>query len=136
MTIKKAYFYFFYKIYKFLEAFEQTRWLSELKAGCILVVLEILFLISLKVYYSVFFNPNDEFIFYSLQTLLPFSAVVLINYFCFAYDDKWKAYADEFSRWSPEVNLKGTWIVILIVLFILFNLVFSFYLLGVQFKRW
>ncbi len=130
MTIKKAYYYIFYKFLRLFEAFEQTKWLSDFKAGLVLYSLEIFFLISLKVYYIDFFNRNEEFEANSVQTIIPFISLLLVNYFAFLYNDKWKSYVEEFDNWPVKRNIIGTWVIVGIVAFVMINLILSFYIMS------
>lgn len=127
------YRYLFYKLYKFYEGtpFWSAKWWSDWKASFSLLVLEIWSLVSIVVYYEVI----------TKKTLLPeqvlnkvaIGVVVLlaiVKYFAFEHKGRWKRYVAEFSQWPKNKNRIGTLIVWLIVLFILGNLIFSFYLMS------
>ena len=50
----------------------------------------------------------------------------LINTFAFIMNDNWKHYIKEFDKLPRYKNIIGTWVVIIIVAFILVNAVISF----------
>jgi uncharacterized membrane protein YwzB len=130
MTIKKVYYYFFHKFYKFSEA-APSRWLSDWKAMFSLLVLEIWILLSVMVYYKVFTKkdliPDNRLTMVSITVVI---ALSLIKYFAFEHRDRWKEYVEEFSKWPTKKNKTGTLVVWLIVLLIIANLIFSFYLMS------
>ena len=130
MTIKKIYYYLFYKLYKFFE-WAPSRWLSDWKATVALMALEVLFLMSLMVYYKVF-TKKDLFSDKSL-TIVGITVIIilsLIKYFAFEHRDIWKDYVKEFNKWPARKNKIGTFIVWSIVMLIIANLVFSYYLMS------
>jgi hypothetical protein len=130
MTLRKAYYYLFYKLYKFSEA-APSRWWSEWKASLSLMVLEIWILISVMVYYKVF--TKKDLIADSSLTAVGITVVislVIIKYFAFDHHDRWKDYVKEFDKWSIRKNRIGTLVVWMIILFTLGNLIFSFYLMS------
>lgn len=125
MKIKKAYDYLFYKLYKLFEQ-EQFHWMREWRVYGIILILEIFFLFSILLYYEILFN-ND----FNLERNLWFLIIVviaIINFIYFHSKDQWKKMIKEFDKWSKKKNQKGTIIVYSIILFIIFNLIFSFYL--------
>jgi hypothetical protein len=130
MTIKKAYYYLFYKLYRFSES-APSRWLSDWKATFSLLVLEIWILVSFMVYYKVF--TKKDLIPDNRLTMMGITVVVvlsLIKYFVFEYQDRWKEYVVEFNKWPAKKNKTGTLVVWFIVLLIIANLTFSFYLMS------
>ncbi|KIA92748.1 hypothetical protein OC25_15240 [Pedobacter kyungheensis] len=129
MKIKKAYYYLFYKFYKFGE-WSPSVLPSDFTATFAIACLEILLLISLKFYYIEFFDRNDTFVFSSLQTLIPLSGVVIVNYYAFLNNKSWKTYVQKFDKWPEHKNLIGTWAVILFVAFVFGNLALAFHIMG------
>ena len=129
MNIKKAYYYLFYKLYKFGEA-SPSSFPSDFTATFAIVVFEVLFFIALKFYYIEFIDRGNTFVFVSFQTLGPLGAVLLVNYFAFINNDRWKEYVNEFDQWPRNRNIIGTWIVIGIIAFIIVNLVVAFNTMG------
>jgi len=129
MNIKKAYYYLFYKFYKFGER-SPSSLPSDYTAILAISVLEVLFLGALKFYYIEFIDQNNSFEFFSFQTLVPLIAVLLLNYFAFFKNDRWKEYVNEFNQWPRKRNIIGTWIVIGIVVFIIVNMVVAIHIMG------
>ena len=58
MTIKKTYTYLFYKLYQFYEKGVSV-WMSDWKATLSLLILEIWLLLSVLVYYKVYFKEEN-----------------------------------------------------------------------------
>ncbi|MGF7079536.1 hypothetical protein ABIB50_001879 [Mucilaginibacter sp. UYCu711] len=129
MTIKKAYYYLFYKYYKFGEL-SYSSFPSDFTATASIVFLEVLFLSSLRVYYFDFIDRSCDFEFGSYVTLIPLFIVFLINYMAFLANDNWKNYVHEFDQLPKRKNARGTLIVIIITLLIVINLALSFHIMG------
>lgn len=130
MTIKKAYCYLFYKLYRFYES-APSKWMSDWKAVFSLLVLEIWILVAGFTYYKVF-TKKDLISADSLTVVAVFIVIflVLIKFFVFEFQDRWKEYVKEFDGWPRNKNKIGTIITWLIVLCIITNLVYAFYLLS------
>jgi hypothetical protein len=126
--IKKAYFYLFYKFYKF--GSRSGPFPNDFSAGVLIVILEMLILGVLKFYYIGFIDQNDTINPFSITTIVPLLAVFFVNYFAFVNNDKWKEYVKEFDKLPRYKNIIGTWIVIIVVVFILVNVVISFNMMG------
>ena len=127
MSLKKGYYYLFYKFYNLAEN-SPAILPSDFIAACIISWLEIIFLVTFKFYYREFIDPNDTFIFLSFQTIVPLTIIFLIKYFAFIRDETWKKYVKEFDQLSEDENDKGTIIVGGIVMFIIGNLILATYL--------
>jgi amino acid transporter len=130
MGIKKAYHFFFYKLYKFYES-APSKWLSDWKALFSLLVIEIWIFIAAMTYYKVF-TKRDLIYEDNLETasITIVIALALINYFVFGHQDRWKTYVKEFDSWSKKKSRIGTVVAWLVVFFILANMIFAFYLMS------
>lgn len=124
--LKRGYYYLFYKFYKFSEA-APSRWMSDWKAGMVIGVLEIWSIFSIINYYTFFIN--NEFYLTRNYYIIIGSIIFILNYFAFIHTNVWKDYVKEFDRLPKLVNRKGSWLVFGIVLFVITNLIFSFYLM-------
>lgn len=128
--IKKYYHYFYYKMYRSIKYTSEElggAFLTDLKAGISLGALEFWLIISFFNYYNIFIDRNINFsknIYIMIGLFL-----ALIKYLMFVQTDEWKDYFKEFDALPKEVNKKGGWIVFGITVFIMLNLVFSFYLM-------
>ena len=126
MSIKKAYYYLFYKMYKFSEA-APSRWLSDWKAELAIDILEGLLSFSLFVYYTVHidrhFKMPENYKIIGLYIII----IGLPNYFIFHHRDQWKGYVHKFDLLPKWKNRLGGWIIFVVVLLIISNLVFAFY---------
>jgi len=89
--------------------------------------------ISLFIYYKVFFGHNISVDNISVFVLV--ISVVLFNYFVFNHNDRWKDIINEFDKLPKEKNKKGGIIVWSIIVLIIGNMLFSFYLLFAQAKK-
>jgi len=123
MIMKKAYYYLFYKFYKFGE-WSPSIFPSDFTATVAIGILEVVFIVSLKFYYIEYIDPKNELT--PLQMILAGIVIILINTFAFIMNDKWKHYIKEFDKLPRYKNIIGTWVVILIVAFILVNAAISF----------
>ena len=128
MNIKKAYYYLFYRLYKVTKR-GAIKSLSKFYAGIAIAALEFWLAMSVYNYYTVFINRY--------ASLPKKSAIVvivlifmLIDYFAFIHNDKWKDYMAEFENWPKKKNIRGGIIAWGIIIFIIANLIFSFYLMS------
>lgn len=128
MTIKKMYYYFFYKFYKHYEN-SSDPWWSDWKAVLSIGALEIWFLGSILIYYSIITKTKLDITLTDPMILIPLILLFLFNYFAFIYTDIWKQYNKEFDKMPEEKNKKGTIIVWIIVGFIILNFFGSAYYL-------
>ena len=126
MAIKKAYYYLFYKLYKFSEA-APSRWLSDWKAEFVIDILMLSLFSSLIPYYRVFRNPDSRvgdgnLLFYILLI------ISVTNYFIFHNKNQWKEIVNEFDKSPIKKNKIGGWVVFGVILLFVANFIFSFYL--------
>jgi len=132
MSIKKVYNYFFYKIYKSIEytsGESDGKNMINFKAGLVIIFLEILSLVSLLIYYNLYFNPTFNIIGTEIQWIIMVISLVLIDYFIFHNNtSKWQELFIKFDKLPPQKNTLGSWAVFGIISLILINFVLSFYL--------
>jgi len=124
----KAYYYLFYKLYKFWELISFPKFWSDFKANISICALEIWLILSLINYYNIFIDRS-----YSLDKTIFFlivGVIMVINILTFVYLDKWKDYNKEFDKLPRKKNIKGGIIVWFIILLIIANLIYSFYLMS------
>lgn len=124
--MKKAYYYLFYKLYKFSEA-APSRWLSDWKAGLTIDILILFVFSSLINYYKFFFNPQSQL---GEGNLLLVSIVIISisNYFIFQYQNKWKKFVREFDKLPKQKDKIGSWAIFCFVIILVSNFILSFYL--------
>lgn len=121
MSFFKIYNYFFYRIYKSIEFISVPRFWSDWKAFAVVVILEIFVFNSLDVLYHYHFNIpmktiGNQRISYSAIGLVLF--LVVINYYYFEYNDKWKGIIQSFDKLPKKKDELGGVIVWCIILFI------------------
>lgn len=128
--IKRAYYYFFYKLYKFWESASDPKFWSDWKAGVSIITLELLIAISVGAYYAV---GTKTILNLSVKTPVVFiilAIVIFLNYLAFIHTNKWKEYVKEFDQLPKRKNRIGSWVVLGIILLVLGNVFFSFYLMS------
>ncbi|MGJ1438719.1 hypothetical protein [Sphingobacterium siyangense] len=128
--LKRAYYYLFYSFYRFWEKTSCLKFLSDWKSVVCIGTLEIWFILSLGIYYTVITKDVTDLSFKMPIVFVPFLIIVLTKYFVFVHTDVWKDYVKEFDKLPKEQNRKGSWIVFAIVVFVISNLIFSFYLMS------
>ncbi|MDP4183999.1 MAG: hypothetical protein Q8862_02405 [Bacteroidota bacterium] len=129
MNIKRAYYYFFYKIYK-VTMTGAIKSLSEFYASVVIIALEFWFALSLYNYYTIYFNRYATLELKSVKTIVFFISIIALDYFSFIHTDKWKDYVLEFDQWPKKKNILGGIIVWSVIVLIIANLIFSFYLMS------
>ncbi|MCL9803988.1 hypothetical protein NAT51_00530 [Flavobacterium amniphilum] len=131
--LKFYYLYFYYKIYNSIEYTSKLlggAFLSEMKAGIVLIALEFWLVLSTYNYYTVITNNNLHLSINKPIVFIPIFIIVSLKIYFFTDTKKWKIYKKEFDNLSSNYNKKGTIIVTIISLLIIANLIFSFYLLS------
>lgn len=131
--LKFYYLYFYYKIYNSIEYTSKLlggAFLSEMKAGIVLIALEFWLVLSAYNYYTVITNNNLHLSINKPIVFIPIFIIVSLKIYFFTDTKKWKIYKKEFDGLPPSYNKKGAIIVTTISLLIITNLIFSFYLLS------
>ncbi|MFN0293021.1 hypothetical protein [Pedobacter helvus] len=126
----KAYYYLFYRIYRFWENVSDPKFWSDWKAGIVIIVLELFLLASIFIYYKIFFNRYVHLSESNRDIIIPLLLVVIPNYFAFVHTDRWKDYVKEFDALPKKDNKIGGWIVFGFILLVIANLIFSIYLMS------
>lgn len=122
--IKQAYFFLFYKMYKWIG---EDNWSADWKASLSIDVLVFFVILSFIVYYTTFIDRYFEL---GDSNIIVFVFIVVIsvpNYFIFHHRDQWKEIVKNFDNLPKKKNLIGGWIVFGVVLLIFTNLIFAFY---------
>ncbi|WP_426479370.1 hypothetical protein ACP3T3_07955 [Chryseobacterium sp. CBSDS_008] len=130
--IKKAYYYFFYKIYKSIEYTSEMvggAFWTDFKTGIVIGTLEIWLLASGLIYYSIIKNIKLNLTITNPIVLIPIVLLFILNYFAFIRTDVWQKYNAEFDKLPKDKNKKGAIIVWAIIAFITINFFGSAYYL-------
>ncbi len=123
----KAYYYFFYHLYKFWEWISYPKFWSDFKAGVSMGVLEMWIISGLINYYRIYIN--QEMIF-SRNFYIGMVVFVLgLNYLSFIHTDKWKEYNAEFDKLPRYKNIICGIIIWIIIISIIVGFWTSAYLL-------
>ncbi|MDR2273206.1 MAG: hypothetical protein LBF27_20010 [Sphingobacterium sp.] len=128
--LKKSYYYLFYFFYRFWEKASYLKVLSDWKASVCVIALEIWLVLSVYAYYITITKTKMEFTIKMPVVFVPLLIILAINHMAFGHNDVWKDYVKKFDKLPKEQNRKGGWVVFGIVLFVIANLVFSFYLVS------
>jgi len=133
MGMKKAYYYFFYKVYRSIEYTSELsggKFLTFFKAGLVMIALEGLLLMSIGAYYASFTKMAIELSLSMPVVYIPLLIIFGFNYFTLDYAGTWKEYNNKFDKLPPKRNKIGGWIVFGIIVLIIVNLIYSFYLMS------
>lgn len=125
--IKKAYYYFFYKIYKSIEYTSELvggAFWTDFKAGLVILTFELWIIGSFLNYYSIINDQKLDIYVISPILLIFLTIFSIINYFAFMHNDIWKKYNENFEKLPKKENQKGTTIVMVVWIFIFYY--FSF----------
>lgn len=126
--IKRAYYYLFYKLYKWYEK-APVVWWSEWKAVVSIVALEVWVIACLLNYYMLLFDNHLPLGSINTFSIYLFALIVIVpNYFIFIHKKKWKNYVQKFDQLPKRTNKIGGWIIFGLISFIIINFIFSFYL--------
>jgi len=130
MSIKQLYSYFFYTLYKIWlnidNAFGATGFFpTSTKALICMFPVEIWLVFSIGIYCGHLFNIHTHIPFFSLPIFAPLIILLVIKWFIFEREDKWKNYVKEFDKWPKGKNRMGFWVVGIIILFVLLNFLYA-----------
>lgn len=123
----RAYYYIFYKLYKFWDYVSIPKFATEWKAGFSIIVLQIWIYFSCLNYYFSSNNLKTHVNFFDPFIVVPFILILLIDYIAFVYNNHiWKNYKIEFDQFSKKKNFIGGIIVWGIILSII---IFHFFII-------
>jgi hypothetical protein len=122
--MKKAYYYLFYKLYKWIG---ENNWWTDWKATLSVDVLIYVIVISSFVYYKIYFNRFIQLSENNADIIILVILVSVPNYFIFQHRDQWKDIVKEFDKLPKRKNKTGGWIVFGVVLLIISNMILAFY---------
>jgi hypothetical protein len=131
--IKKSYYYFFYKIYRSIEYTSELsggKFLTFYKTGLVMLALETWIFFSLLAYYKIYTKISIQLLISMPIIYIPAIIIYAFNYFTLDYKDNWRQFNAEFANYSKRKNRIGGWIVFGIILIIVSNLIYSFYLMS------
>lgn len=110
-----------------MEYFKSQGFGNKFRAIILMTFIEGWLLFAIYNYIDVFFHQSTTIQFFSFKSV-PFIIIVLLKWVVFIKNDRWKIYKQQYDQWPQAKNLKGTYIVTGIVIFIFGNLIFSGYL--------
>lgn len=129
MTIKKAYYYLYYKLYRLAVSISDDA-INEWKPLVTILILEVLLIAEIFIWYSaatkkIFVLSNP------LTSFLPVVAIIgTANYIFFLHKSRWRDYVDEFKSYDKKKKSFGGLIVFLVIALIVASVVLAFYQLS------
>ena len=129
----RLYYYYHYKIYSSIEYTSKLfggAFLTDLKTAIVICVFEIWTVVSVFNYYTSFTGNILKLSIDKPLVLIPVLIIVGSKYFLFLDKGKWLPYHREFKLWPSGKNKIGSFLVFIISIFIITNLIWSFYLLS------
>jgi hypothetical protein len=129
MTIKKAYYYLYYKLYRFAVSISDDA-INEWKPLVTILILEVLLIAEIFIWYSVatkkiFVVSNP------LTSFLPVVAIIgIANYIFFLHKNRWRNYVDEFKSYDKKRKSFGGLIVFLVIALLVASVMLAFYQLS------
>ncbi len=133
--IKRLYYYLFYKLYNHYED-SSTPWWSDFKASVSIGILEIWLLLSILNYFLLISGKTTgEINIWQPSILIPIVLLFLLHYFAFIRNDVWKEYNREFDKLTVENNRRNGIITWSVIFCVIFNTIFSYYLLFERSKK-
>lgn len=127
MLLKKAYYYFYYQLYKFTNP--TSIFPRQFRATLYLGTLLIFIGASGLYFYGTFIQPGFQIGDGKWSVILYIGIVCLPNFFMFEYKDQWKDIVSEFDKLPKKTNQIGRLIVWSIIILIIANFIFSIYLM-------
>lgn len=121
--MKKAYYYLFYKLYKWYER-EPFVWYSDWKAAISIIALEIWCYVSICSYLSIILGKKINLAIAEPTGFIPYLLIVASNIYFFT-PSKWEPYFNEFQEWPKSKNLTGGIIVWSTIILVILNFIFS-----------
>ncbi|MRI63203.1 hypothetical protein EDM00_04235 [Ornithobacterium rhinotracheale] len=102
--------------------------MSDFKAGVSIIALEIWLVMTIINYYNVYINR--QFHLNKITFLIIGLFIAISNIKLFTFSDLWKEYNKEFAQLSKKKNIIGGMIVWSIIIFVIINFIYSFYLMS------
>jgi EamA domain-containing membrane protein RarD len=131
MGIKEAYYYVFFKIYKFLEQFARPNWLIKSRAKGLFSALQVSVIWTFYFYYKILYNRTGNV---GATFCVIISIIIMaINLFVLYSDDRIEGYINKFNGWPKEKNDRLTSVVTFVVLIIAIGFIVSVFLYSQKF---
>ncbi|SHL93350.1 hypothetical protein [Flavobacterium chilense] len=133
MSLKKAYYYFYYQLYRFTNpsSIFPRQFVAILYLGILLIFIGASILYNYGTFIDLKFQIGDG----KWATILYVGIICLPNFFIFEYKDQWKEIVNEFDKLPKKTNRIGSFIVWSIVILIIANFIFSIYLMDQNAKE-
>jgi hypothetical protein len=127
MILKKAYYYFYYQLYKSIN--NSSIFPRQFRASLYLDILFIIIGLSGLYMYGIFIDSGFKIEDGKWFIILYISAICIPNYFIFEHKEQWKSIIGKFDKLPQKTNQIGRFIVWSIIVLIIANLIFSIYLM-------
>lgn len=127
MLLKKAYYYFYYQLYKSINT--SSIFPRQFRASLYLDILFIVIGLSGLYMYGTFIDSGFKIEDAKWCIILYISVICIPNYFIFEHKGQWKNIIGKFDKLPRKTNQIGRFIVWSIIALIIANLIFSIYLM-------
>lgn len=127
MLLKKAYYYFYYQLYKSIN--NPSVFSRQFRASLYLDILFIIVGLSSLYLYGTFVDSGFEIENGKWFMILYIGAICIPNYFIFEHNGQWKDIVNEFDQLPRKTNKIGRCVVWVIIILIIASLIFSIYLM-------
>ncbi len=120
----KAYYYFFYHLYKFWEWISYPKFWSDFKATVSIGVLEVWIFYSILNYYSFITKTQIKLSNTDPLIILMGAVIIGLNYFLFIHTNKWKEYNAKFDKLPKKKNIIGgviVWVIMILIIVCFFT---------------
>lgn len=129
LMIKTGYAYLFFFLYNSVNKVKNN-FLVQWKAVLMVLILESLLILSIVTYYLDIFKITVAEDFNKLFLLIFVIPLVGLKLWFFERNDNWRKYLVQFEAWPEKRRKKWDWVMRLLIVFIIGNLIFSFYIMS------
>lgn len=125
--IKKTYYLFFYKLYRFFKSISDDDF-ADWKAGLVIQTLQLFILLTITGQIELITKdkiiPNGDPKIWAIPLAI---VLAVFNYYVFLHFRGWEIYEDEFRKYTKKKNRPINFLVFCIVFGIFSILIFTFY---------
>jgi len=130
MKLKEAYYYLFYKLFRFWSLNSNLFMSAEFRAQIVMIWLEVALVVSVQSYICILTHHRFRLTIWHPLMLIPFVIIITLKLYLFTFSDRWRVYNERFNKWTRRQNIIGGIIVYSVILLIIGNLFFSIELLN------
>lgn len=126
MTIKEAYYYLYYRLYKAWRKNYNPLLSADFRTDISIIAIKIWFLGLVGIYLSILLGVKlPRLSLTSPMVFIPFALAVGSTLYFFTFSNRWKPYFEKFEKWPKRKNRIGGIIVWGIIILLFINLLVS-----------